>query len=177
MNKNRSVYKNQIWFSSDSYEDLNAKPLIESVELEGNHDINYYNIYDKGQVIDLIKNASSIKVVSTKPTLPNKNTLYYVGTKNPYDLYFYTAVRKEFYLGATAFTSYVGSEGVVVDTLHNIKLDLDPATLRLNSAQELEANTQLFTGYGIQLDGDVINVVIDEDYPDNVLMAVGNDEL
>lgn len=140
----KGIYKKQIWEYHTSYNEFEGKPMIESITVEGDHQSDYYNIYNKDQVNDLIKNVRSVRIVPTKPADPMKNTMYYVGANPPYDVYFYTSVRKEIYMGKTGAVMYTASEGLELTPSLDIRLLYDNNTLEVNTHNELVAKGRLY---------------------------------
>ncbi len=97
------VYDDEIDPSSNTinYNDLENKPQINGQTLTGNKSLSSLNIYSKEEVRNLIAAGRSILVVSTKPTNPTPNTLYYVetSTQSVYHVYLYDSNTQEADLG------------------------------------------------------------------------------
>lgn len=87
------LYKNNavILKQTDSYNDLknSTKPMINSIMLEGNKTSDELNMYTKDQINQLIAQVRNVRYLQTIPADPQANTLYYVGTAKPYNVYLY----------------------------------------------------------------------------------------
>lgn len=82
-----------------NYNNLSNKPSISGMVLTGNKSLSELDLYSRAEVDNMLASLRSIKVVGAKPTNPVANTLYYVGTGNPYHIYLYDSSRTEIDLG------------------------------------------------------------------------------
>lgn len=131
-----------------TYENLQAKPLINSVELRGNVSSSQLNMYSKPQIDNMFASMRSIKVVEQLPDLPTANTMYYVGTTHPYHVYLFDNMRQRIDLGLsdTDMTMYQKKEDNELQTVsHTVVGGINEVNTNVGKLSTLTTTSKLNT--------------------------------
>lgn len=85
------INNNEVMAQISSYNSLedSTKPMVNSVLLEGNKTSGELGMYTRQEVNQLLAQARNVRYVASLPSTPIANTLYYVGTAKPYNVYLY----------------------------------------------------------------------------------------
>lgn len=160
-----------------TYLGLVNKPTIESLVLEGNLSADDIKTYNIPTVERLINNAKKMNIVSELPEDPEKNTLYYVGTSIPYDLYVYDNDLNLIFLGKSASQSFTtNSEGISITGSGSNKLlevYYDPGTFKINAEGKLVSKT-IDAGKGLLLkDNQLLDIDFDDRFKEEFYEPIG----
>lgn len=151
------LYKNNdvILKQTDSYNDLknSTKPMINSIMLEGNKTSDELNMYTKDQINQLIAQVRNVRYLETIPADPQANTLYYIGTAKPYNVYLYiedssTGTLTRLDMGTTEIdlTEYQKSQDNNLQTTSkNIVGAINENRTNINQKQNITDNTLITT--------------------------------
>lgn len=85
----------------------------------------YANTYTAEQIDNMLASLRTIKYAATKPATSVRNTLYYIGTSAPYEMYLYDSYGAEIYLGTSDVRTYSAGEGININSSNVISADLD----------------------------------------------------
>lgn len=85
----------------------------------------YANTYTAEQIDNMLASLRTIKYAATKPATGVRNTLYYVGSSAPYEMYLYDSYGAEIYLGTSDVRTYSAGEGININSSNVISADLD----------------------------------------------------
>ena len=131
-----------------TYETLQAKPMINSVELRGNVSSAQINMYNKSEVDNMFASMRSIKVVEELPETPTANTMYYVGSTHPYHVYLYDNMRMRIDLGEsdTDMTMYQRKEDDELQTVsHTVVGGINEVNTNVGKLSTLTTTSKLNT--------------------------------
>ena len=73
----------------------------------------------------MLASLRTIRYAATKPATPTRNTLYYVGTAAPYDMWLYDSYGTEIYLGTSSVQTYSAGQGILINSSNVISADLN----------------------------------------------------
>ena len=85
----------------------------------------YANTYTADQIDNMLASLRTIKYADVKPSAGQRNTLYYIGTAEPYEIYLYDSYGTEIYLGTSSVRTYSAGEGININSSNVISADLD----------------------------------------------------
>ena len=92
----------------------------------------YADTYTTAQIDNMLASLRTIRYEATKPAVPVRNTLYYVGTSNPYHMWLYDSYGTEVDLGTSDVQTYSAGEGIAINSSNVISADL-ATTISKNS--------------------------------------------
>ena len=142
------IYNNkEIINSTEDYNGLLNRPMINSQTLEGVITLDDINAYTKDQIDELIGNSRSIEIVTALPTNLVANTLYYVGpdANDFYTVYLVDEVRNVIQIGTSQFGEYYGGTGINIDNDNYIHVKIDNNTIIVDSENNLHARLDIST--------------------------------
>ena len=84
----------------------------------------FADTYTTEQIDNMLASLRTVRYSATKPTNPSRNTLYYVGTSSPYQIYLYDSYGTEIDLGTSAVQTYSAGQGILINTSNVISADL-----------------------------------------------------
>lgn len=85
----------------------------------------YANTYTADQIDNMLASLRTIKYADVKPSAGQRNTLYYIGTAEPYEIYLYDSYGTEIYLGTSSVRTYSAGEGININSSNVISADLE----------------------------------------------------
>ena len=106
----------------------------------------YADTYTTEQIDNLLASLRSIKYEATKPTTGVRNTLYYVGTASPYDIYLYDSFGTEVYLGTSAVQTYSAGQGIAINASNVISADV-VTVLQEDTSSNIAPTAQAVVNY------------------------------
>ena len=85
----------------------------------------YADTYTTAQIDNMLASLRTIRYEATKPAVPVRNTLYYVGTSSPYHMWLYDSYGTEIDLGTSDVRTYSAGPGIAINSSNVISADLD----------------------------------------------------
>ena len=142
-----------------NYNDIKNIPTLNGLEIKNNNTSDYFGMYTKPEVDNMIASMRAIYAVTALPATPSANTMYYVGpnTDGVYHVYLYDSMTNQIDLGLSKMASYKEGSGISINTaLNRISASYDDKTV------ELRSNTLYAPGLDTELGSEGSKLI----YPD-----------
>ena len=98
----------------------------------------------------MLASLRTVRYSATKPANPSRNTLYYVGTSSPYQIYLYDSYGTEVDLGTSAVQTYSAGQGILINSSNVISADLN-TTLTEGTSSAKAPTSQAVVNYAERL--------------------------
>ena len=102
--------------------------------------------YTTEQIDNMLASLRTVKYAATKPTSPSRNTLYYVGSTSPYQIYLYDSYGTEINLGTSAVQTYSAGSGISINSSNVISANVN-TTLTEGTSSALPPTSQAVVNY------------------------------
>lgn len=132
----------------------------------------YADTYTAAQIDNMLASLRTIRYEATKPAVPVRNTLYYVGTSSPYHMWLYDSYGTEIDLGTSDVRTYSAGPGISINSSNVISADLD-TIINVGSTSVKAPTSAAVAAYAETKDNKVTSISAastNEEYPSAKLL-------